>query len=315
MSIAIWIAIGVAVLAAAAPITQGGLRKIDEKQLGKYVAKAGLPLPSHLREPLLRRIAARERWALNGGLIGIVLGAALAFVTRSLDSQGGVLVMLGVVFGSSVGGVLAILLGRHQFAPDAPRMARSRATELGDYLTVGERRTARFAPLAALVPAIVATLMLALLPHSDAPEFGWWRVVTWVSAGLTLVVWLGSEVLSRKVLERPQHAESSLELAWDDVCRAESLRGLFSSPVGMAVLTSLSSLIMVGLVITDAAASGAPVQLLATIGIVVMAVSLLVVVALLIPGMMALAGPYRQQVLRQLWADADFTAEGRERTC
>lgn len=315
MSLAIWIAIAVAVLASFAPITQGGLRKINEKELGKYVRKVGLPLPTQLRTPLIGRIAARERWSLTGGVVGLVLGMITALAAGWHDAEGGVLIMLAMPFGASLGGVLSMALGRHQFNPDAPRMARAKATELGDYLTRGELLSARIAPVAAILAPLAGTLLLRLLPSSESFEISWWLAMAWAAAGITILVWIGTELAARKVLQSAQHAESRLELAWDDVCRAESLRGLYNNPVALAVLSSLASLLMVGLVAIDPSARAEAMNLTAGVGIGMLVISMLTAGAVLLPRMISWFGPYRQQVLRRLWAGEDFTTEAREQTC
>lgn len=315
MDLAIWIAISAGVLAALAPITQGGLRKINDKELGKYVRKAGLPLPTHLREPLLQRIAGRERWALYGGAIGMALAVVTSLVFGWRDTTGGMLVMLAVVFGGSLGGVIAILSGSHQLRREGPRMARAQATELSDYVIRGELLSARLAPIAALVPAIVGAVLLTMLPHGPAPELTWWTGMAWTAAGLTVLALIATELVARLVLARPQHAESRLELAWDDVCRAESLRGLVQTPIAMGVLAALSSLIMVGLVLINPDIRSGAMQQTFILGMVMLAVSGLAVLALLLPAMISWLSGGRSFVLRQLWAGEDFSTDARERTC
>jgi hypothetical protein len=274
------------------------------------VRKVRLPLPAELRAPLLRRIAARERWSVLGGSVAFTV-AFVVVLAAGWREQTGVVTMLALGIGASVGGVAAIMTGRHALNPDAPRVARARATSLRDYLTPGELLTIRLAPVAALASVVAATVLLAVLsPGRTSGAGAGPSTVAWVAAAATLLVWAASELVARRVLLRPQHAASQLELAWDDICRADALRGLFANAVIMAVVTSITALFAVGMTVTDPQVRHGAMDLTLVLGLVMLAVSTAAILGMLVPGFVAHTGPYRQRVLRRLWAGSELTGAG-----
>ncbi|MFW6598761.1 hypothetical protein ACQBAU_14680 [Propionibacteriaceae bacterium Y2011] len=312
MSVAVWVAVAVAVWVGSVPITQG--LRINEKELAKYVARQGLPLPAHLREPLLRRITTHERWASSGAVTAIGLSAiAAVFLMGPNADAAAVIIVLSVPVGIGVGGVIAILVGRHQFNPTAPRVARTRATTLADYVPARTRRTARVVTAVAIVVALLAAstqLLMSGVLRGEG-QGPWLLAQALVTAVLTLVFLVIAEVLGRVAVARPQHAESRLELAWDDVCRSESLRALHHTPIVLGVLASLATTVL--RVASPAGLVAGPVGL---ITFVIMVVLSLGATALALWSAWPRGHAGRASHVRQrLWAGEEFITEARERTC
>lgn len=317
MNIAIALPIAIALLCAVAPITYGGLRRIDEKALAKYVKKVGLPLPPPLRTPLLRRIVNSERWSLVGGAVGLVSGAiaALIFGWTGRGDVGALLVMLGVLLGAGFGGAAAVLTGRYDLNPAAPRMARARQTEARDYLTGVEILTARLAPVVALIAMGAGLASLRLLPDVGrlaelVPAYRMslgLGIASVVATVLSLVV---SEVVTRRAMDRPQRAQTELELAWDDVCRADSLRTLSANPVAMGAVAVFASMMMVGAVVTDRDIRAGAMNQTLWLGFGFTAFALVLLAVLVLPHAIASLAHGRRHVLHRLWAGRDFTGAG-----
>lgn len=308
MNIAVWIAIGAGVIFAYGPITQGGMRKINEKEFGRYVRRVGLPLPEGLRLPVLRRIAARERYAMiTGAVVGLV-GAMIAVVLHD-ESVSGVLIMFGIAFGGSLGGMIAVLRSRPTFGPDAPRVARSQSTQVGDYVSSGERIAMWLVPVVVGLGLLASIGLLGLLPRTPDVGSTMWLVV-WICIGTALICWLGGLWLARTVVNSPQYARTDLELAWDDVCRTEAIRGIYINAVVFGLVAMAAAIVNTGMAVTDPAMRAGAELLTLRLGLIALAVGAVLFCALLVP---CLAGWLRQGYppLARLWPHANFDAEAR----
>lgn len=237
MSVAIWIAVAFSVVIASAPITTGGTRKIDDKALGRYVRKIGLPLPDALRGPVIARITHQERLTAWWGFGGLVAGVALSFLARALgqlDAMGengdlsGFLVMLSTGVGMSIGAVIAAAGPGSTLNPTAPRLAHGTATGLADYLHRSE--------VIALVAGALLTLLAGGFALALSPQAPRSVLIAAVLADLVVVAVVLAVVT--QVARRPQRAGSELELAWDDVMRASGLRQLLVSGLVLNVLAT-----------------------------------------------------------------------------
>lgn len=306
MNIVIWIAIGIAIAVSGGPITHGGTRRVDEKQLATFQRKAGLPLPPGLRNSVLRRIAKHEQMTVAGGLVGVALGAvASGFLPATWAGAGGVVVLASGGFAAATGGVIAVLISLRQASAGAPRVARSTAIELADYLPRGRLVSARLAPFLAVVGGALGFALLAFLPRTDwLPS---WLVVVPLLVVLTLVAAGAVWFVSRRVLECGQEAASDLELAWDDLVRAQALRSLWGNVVALAALSIVASFAMVGdTVIRPSTRAGAEQSTL-ILGVVALVVACLLLLGLLFPVVRdSLGGTTLRHVLNRLWPDASF---------
>ena len=318
MELLIWIVVAASMVAASTPITSGGMRRINQKEFAKYVTPAGLPVPEHVREPLIRRIASRERWASWAALAALLLAVIVCLVLGWTESEGGVVLMLAVPFGASVGAAIAILVNRREFTPGAPRVARSQDASVADYVTPVRLWIARLSPVAAAVAFGAGMLFLGMLPPvvRDATAT-WWFHASWISVLLTLISVGVNEWLARRVLDHPQPSESRLELAWDDVCRGDTVRALYANSVAFGVLSCFASLLMVGLVSIDPQVRAGAMQLTLVLATVMFVLVTILILGLLVPLLVDWFGGRhpRRHVLQRLWSEVDFEVDGRERTC
>lgn len=246
MNLAIWIAITAGLIAAAAPITGGHRSRINEKQFAKLPRKHGLPLPQGLRGAVLARVNPRERTALKGGWIGLGVGAVTGLgvqVASRSDAFSGVFVMLGAGLGMSLGSYVGVRRTALTLLPDAPRVARSRATGLEDYVTAAERWAVRLVPVTVGITVAAMWAIWALAPVKPAggvlgpvlgtlvavAVIGVWALLTRARAGL---------------VDAPQHAHDDLELAWDDALRSAAIRDVQDTGISLGMLTTFGLLVM-----------------------------------------------------------------------
>lgn len=309
MNLTIWIFVSLTVLLAAAPITQGGLRPINDKQLGKLLGPVGLPMPPQLRLPLGKRIAGRERWAVIGGSIGVVVAVIIAIPSGWAGTGGGLLVMILVAVGVSLGGVVGILTGRQDFNRDAPRTARARQTTLANYVPRPQLRALRVAPLIAVVAWLATGRLVRLLPRQTA-ETPTWAALALVALTSVIVLWIVSELLARIVVKHPQRAGSDLELAWDDVFRGQALSMMFLPVSILAAFSVVFSGFVVSATIIEPEVRADAIELTLVLGFVTAAVCTVCVLVLLVLTILGLARPTAAHVARRLWAGA-VTADRR----
>jgi hypothetical protein len=187
-----------------------------------------------------------------------------------------------------------------QTVPDGPRLARSTASTASDYVAPLELWAGR---AAALAPALALAFGLGLATAVDtvAPA----DLVN-VGTVLAVVVGLGAlamgEVIARRLLELPQSAGSTLELAWSDALRSRVLRDVVTAPLVIGLLGTLALL--------TAASGGVHDPLIANglIGLVGLGIIGVAVIALVSAG----ARPQRH-FRRRLWprAGADYPSSDR----
>lgn len=310
MNFTIWIIISVALLLAAAPVTQGGLRPINDKLLSKLLGPVGLPMPEQLRRPLGQRIAGQERWAVIGGAIGVVVAVIIAIASGWASTGGGALVMILLAVGISLGGVVGLLTGRQDFNRDAPRTARARQTTLTDYVPRPQLRALRVAPLIAVVAWLATGWLVRLLPRQTA-ETSTWSTLAVVALTAVVVLWIVSELLARIVVQHPQRAGSDLELAWDDVFRGQALSMMFLPVIILAAFSvGFSGFVVAATVIEPEVRAGA-MELTLVLGFVTAAVCTICVLVLVVLTILGLARPTAAHVAHRLWADTTVTADRR----
>ncbi|MFT4136718.1 hypothetical protein [Microbacterium sp.] len=295
MDTIIWIVVAVAVLWGFAPITLGRGGRVSTTQLATLCAAVGLPLPDASTGPILARIAHRERWSLWGGAIGLALGALTAIVGRL--EPGGAVIMLGVAFGGAVGGGLATVVAGHRVPAGAPRVARSRRTAVGDYVPVRHLIAARGMLAVAIVAGGVELILGATRTASDVPAL----LIVCVVVALPVAVL--TEVVLRLVADRPQHASTSLELAWDDVLRADAAHQLVLNQVIVCALAAFAAPFSAGLFDGIGPSPVPPSGATVVVAVVVLAAAAVAV------GLVT-TGPWRRHPLDRLWAGRSFDPPG-----
>ncbi|MDO5499904.1 MAG: hypothetical protein Q4F67_09515 [Propionibacteriaceae bacterium] len=308
MSLPIWIALAIAIVLAAAPITGGHRTKINEKELAKLPAKYGLPLPPPLRERVLSRVNPRERTALLWGLGGIVAGALagllVRFATASQDSTTGVLVLFGGAVGMSLGSYRGVVRTQLPMSPDAPRVARSTETSLADYVTPAERWAVRLVP-GAMVLAI-ATVWLVWAQVPVRPPGGLLApLLATAIAAMILAVWALLAHARTRLVDRPQQAHDDLELAWDDALRGAAIRDLQDTAISLGLLGTFGLLVLAGSWVIPPEVRANAEQLTLNLGLTALVVGAVCWIALLTPWGI---GRSRRNPSRALWPDTFRTA-------
>lgn len=187
---------------------------------------AGLALPDELAPRIRARVARRIRAVAAGASASIVISVALLATGLLQPSQriGDVWLVLGAYFaGMAVGAAINATTDRPTTDENGPRLARSGAVSLADYVSPLERIGARvMVGLAALV-LVVSLLATGLGPARVTSGFA---ILALALASLVLF-----EIAGRRIVDRPQPVGSPTELAWDDALRAGSIRELVTAPL------------------------------------------------------------------------------------
>jgi len=191
--------------------------------------RLGITLPSHLEAEVASRLMARQRGAAIGGFLLTGL-AAVAFhwelgVDNGSDQTG--LFIVGAAFaGIGIGASVAALASRPAADPERVRVARSNAVSVSDYVAPLELVGARLVVILAVVVLIVGTVLAA-----TGADVALYPIVFFsVFGAISLTVF---EVVSRRIIDRPQPAGSTAELVWDDAVRASTLRDLVTAPLAL----------------------------------------------------------------------------------
>lgn len=207
--------------------------------------RAGLPFGSDEIHARVRRRLRRLRRANMWG----VLAALAVFAPVLLWTPAGssplflwlVVLTLMIVVLTTCSLVIVVGDQLRRPAPDAPRIARARRMTIADYLQPWRRL---LAPIA--LAAAVGTTTLLVLYRLVAPARLSFDNLLWplIALAFAVIVSLGIRPLERIILARPQPAHDELDLAWDDLFRADALWTLRTSatmaaalPLGLALGT------------------------------------------------------------------------------
>lgn len=207
----------------------------------RYSVRARLPFGSEevaaaVRHHL-RRLTRSNMW---GSLAALALSGVVFLVSPMRDSPfflWGVTVMLlmAVLAGSSA----ITSLRSRVFSPAAGaiRIARGQQLRTRDYL--GPWR--RLAPGALLAASALGVVALIAWPALRRGSEQWMLPLALCTLVFALLVFVATRTAERAVLARPQPASNTLELAWDDSFRADTLGWLRLSaaiaawlPLGLA---------------------------------------------------------------------------------
>lgn len=220
---------GVLVISFAVAIRPSRLQRDVDRAAGR----AGLGVPTQLRPLLLRRVRATRIGEMAGAAVGLAVPfgilhrASNSVVWWTFTVQPLLIAFAGI--GAAIGGLVAAQLT----FPAGPRVARERVLRVADYIDPVERFTVLAA--AALVTA-VGLLPVAL--RAVGP-----RTLPAVAVGLTAFgVWLGFELVARRIVARPERAGSAAHLAWNDAIRSAAIRRLAAVT---AVMSSFGLLLVV----------------------------------------------------------------------
>jgi hypothetical protein len=213
----------------------------------RVARKVDLALDGPAGSLVVRRLAHRE---LVASAVATVAGALTLLVVAPLEVSYGafqydllwlvVAVMGGRAVGAS-GAAVYETLGRSPRT--SVRVARMSTPSHGDYVAPIERVGAwAVAALSALLSAgLLLTDVTGVVDLGGAP----WPVFVLAAVVPALAVAL-DELVARRVLARPQRAETPLGLAWDDALRSRALRDMVTVPLTVGMLSPLVLLGVVG---------------------------------------------------------------------
>lgn len=191
-------------------------------RVARMSLRAKLPLPASGSE---RSIRARVRRLLRANMWTLLVALGVAGVVLVATPAGGSysflwLVALTILLGLFVtSAVVAVRERLFDPAPTAVRVARVGALRVEDYIGVWRTRVP-LVILAAGAALLIIIMTLTVVGAVDTVHLGWAITATGVSAAAVLAaVWA-----ERRVRAQPQPATDTVELAWDDVFRADALR-------------------------------------------------------------------------------------------
>lgn len=193
--------------------------------------EVGLGLTDEVRRPVLRRSRRAQRLSFLGGVLGWAVSVWLAApATGSTFSVW--LILGGILLGGALGNLAAAPLDAWTSTPpDAPRIARGTGVTVRDYISPVERSFGWVATAAATAGAAICAL-------AGVRDLG---LLLGLPGGVA-VLWLTGAAGTRYVISRPQHASSTLELAWSDALRAKNLRALLQAAPLAAVYGAIATL-------------------------------------------------------------------------
>ncbi len=216
----------------------------------RYARAVDLDLGA-LRAVVEQRLARRERAGALGAAAGAWVTVGLLATVALPSSWLAALAPIGFLAGAAV--AYAAVAWRDSGGPlrDGPRIARATAPGHDDYVPRHERWGAWVAAGVATALAVglvvvdaVGALDLGRVPLGLAAVTA---ALPWVLAALDVAV-------ARRLLDRPQVATSTHELAWDDALRARTLRDL----VGVVITVAVVLPVMLLSVVADGLPGGWP---------------------------------------------------------
>jgi len=247
--------------------------------------RLGITLPANLEAEVVHRLMARQRGAAIGGILLTALAAAAFQWELGVDNdsdQTGLFIVGAAFAGIGIGASVAALAARVAADPDRVRVARSNAVTVRDYVAPLELVGARSVVIAAVVALIVGAVLAA-----TGSDIGLYPIAVFaVSGAVSLAVF---EVVSRRIVDRPQPAGSTAELVWDDAVRASTLRDLVTAPLALGAYCLIFGVFGV-------TGTGAPVLVVTIVGGIFVAA----LVAAAIVTMVIRPDGY---FLRRLWPD------------
>lgn len=176
------------------------------------------------RESVVQHVRSASRSGAIAALIGMLTASCL-LLTPLANSPLFLFVALVPVL-IVTGAVSATVSVRERLfhpAPSAPRIARARALGVADYLDPFRRRLPWILAAGAATSLVAASISSASRPGSVDGVLGVSLLIISIMAVATFVA---VPILERRVLDQPQPATDTLELAWDDAFRATTIAQL-----------------------------------------------------------------------------------------
>jgi hypothetical protein len=279
-----------------------GLQPVQRRALERFARRVDLPLPDGSRDELAGRLTGRTLGAELGACAGVAAAGIAAWVgdlPATLPASHEVaqpLWTLIVAGAALVGGALgagtygARLAGRRG-ETGGTRIARPTAPTLADYVPPLERYGAWVMAFAPTLLLVVGSL-LAWSP-GELPLAAVLSPVTVVAAAVALLTLAAGELAGRRLLDQPQAAGSTLELAWSDAIRARILRDVTTAPLAIGAYASFGVLLAASGTIEDAVLANIVTGLLG-----------LVMWGLLVAAVVSVASRPQRHFRRRLWPRA-----------
>jgi hypothetical protein len=268
----------------------------------RVARKVDLALDEPAGSVVVRRLARRELIASAvATLAAVVTLVVLSPVAASGDSEQYDLLWLvgAVLVGRAVGAFGAAVYETWGSEPRSTvRIARASSPVHGDYVAPIERIGA----WVAAAFSVLVSVGLGVLDATGAVDLGDPPKALFVLAAVAPVVAVVlDEVVARRVLSRPQRAETALDLAWDDAMRARTLRDLVTVPLTVG---ALAPIVLAG-VVGQGLDGGWPEN--PAVGLVsgIVPVMLLVVIA---AGAVSIAQRPERYFRQRLWGTGDTGA-------
>lgn len=177
--------------------------------------EVGLGLTEDVRRPILQRSRRAQRLSFVGGVFGWAAGIWL--VPRDGPSMNSLwLILGGILLGGALGNLTAALVdSRTPTFPVEIRMARATVVGVRDFISPTERSFGWVS-----TAAVIGGSALCVMAGVRDP------LLLIALPGLVAALWILGAVGTRFVVSRPQHARTTLDLAWDDALRAKNLLSL-----------------------------------------------------------------------------------------
>jgi len=279
------------VLLAGAAVYAGGsslIRRrpaVRRRALVRFAGKVDLPLPDASLWPRIEAALTRRNVAVDlGAQIGIATAAVFGLVlgvpegltgdTGAMLGLWGMVVVGASLAGAATGSAWAGARDARQGVP-APgsRLARPTASNATDYVAPLELWSARLmalAPAGALAIGLVIATGVDTVAPAELLNVG--TVLAAIAGPIALAVGAATE---RRLLDLPQKAASTFELAWSDALRAQVLRDVVNAPLAIGVYACFALLMAASLGVGDPTIANGLLGLVGAgvVGLVVIAVA------------------------------------------
>jgi hypothetical protein len=227
----ILIAIGLVLIMVVAALIGRSQRKTAAVRFSR---RFGLDVPDGMEPSIRASVQARH----NGALIGTIITETVAVVLLLVFPGFELLSIWWALFaaylvGAGIGSATAILLAERKREQGVVRVARTSAVGVNDYVSPFQSVFARFSVVVAVL-AFAGDVWLAATSSA-----GYLSIVSGVLVGLSIVILVVYEIVSRRLVSKGALAGTTLELAWDDALRAYAVSNLCV----MVALVGLYSLI------------------------------------------------------------------------
>jgi hypothetical protein len=208
-----------------------------QRLAASFWRKVGLPMATdEMASAVSRRVGYYGSATPAGGLAGLLGCAVALYLNPSLGSMSFIwLVLLPATMIGIAAFEVGVSLRSSLFQQDreSSRLARPRATTVSDYVSPWRLLLAPVFVLAAIV-LCACGVVLGQVGVIDTGTFIGSPAL--VMLAVALVVFFFGLSVERRILGHRQPATDTLELAWDDAFRAETLRSLRMFETDMAWL-------------------------------------------------------------------------------